>query len=84
MFRLVGSDSIRCVGGHMRHSYFEGPVTPDVILGLNTDEAASFVRDTVSRKSLSQTVRALNLDVLSGDAARKDKALKALRKLGFV
>ena len=68
----------------MRQYDLEGPITPDAILCLDTDEAASFVRDTVSRKSLSQTVRALNMDVLSGDEARKAKALKALEKLGFV
>ena len=68
----------------MRQSESEGPITADVILGLDTEQTASFVRDTVSRKSLSQTVRALNMDVLSGDEARKAKALQALEKLGFV
>ena len=60
------------------------PVAPDAILGLSDDQVAHFMRDRVSSKSLHTTVKALNEDVLSGDPARRDVAMKALTRLGFV
>ncbi|GFE66118.1 hypothetical protein [Litoreibacter roseus] len=59
-------------------------VSPDTILGFSEDEAAGFISEKVEARALSATVRQLNEDVLSGDPTRRDKALRALGRLGFV
>lgn len=58
-------------------------VNSDTILGLSDEEAPAFVSEKVATKSLSATIKQLNSDVLSGDPVRRDKAARALKKLGF-
>ncbi len=70
--------------GKMMDSFDVAGVSSDVILGLSDEEAPNFVSDRVAKKTLHLTVQQLNKDVLSNDPERRDKASRALRKLGFV
>lgn len=59
-------------------------VNSDTILGLSDEEAPVFVSNRLAAKTLHITVQQLNMDVLSSDPTRREKASRALRKLGFV
>ena len=45
---------------------------------------SEFIQEQFRTKLLSETVRRLNEAVLSHDAHRRDAALRAITKLGFV
>lgn len=54
------------------------------ISAMSENEVCHFIRNEQRNGRLSQAVRALNSDVLSGDFERRRRGEAAIRKLGFI
>lgn len=54
------------------------------IAGLSPDDVPSFILESAAERRLHVIVQDLNCDVLSRNAARRQAAEAALRKLGFL
>lgn len=54
------------------------------VLALRDRDVPAFIDQQIRRKTLSETVKSLNADVLSRQDESRRLARQALRKLGFI
>ncbi|MBF9035356.1 hypothetical protein HKCCE2091_14010 [Rhodobacterales bacterium HKCCE2091] len=54
------------------------------IIGMSEDGVSDFIREQRRAKTLSRVVRALNGEVLDGDAGARSRAEEALSRLGLL
>ncbi|MEM9709593.1 MAG: hypothetical protein AAF871_12485 [Pseudomonadota bacterium] len=68
----------------MEHRELSSHNLAEAITAMTDTEVTQYIRDERKTGRLSWAVRLLNTDVLSPDDLRSERAMEAIRRLGFI